>query len=158
MKVEEATGSTNPTGYGKKPIWQWIVLYALIGGVVYAVIYFGLMKKGGYSYAPTAQIQTAPAANTTTTGSGIIISGSEFAFTPASITTKVGQPVTLTFKNEGKYPHNLSISDLNVQTKTINPGESDSVTFTPDKTGSFTYICTVPGHADKGMKGTLTVE
>jgi uncharacterized cupredoxin-like copper-binding protein len=25
------------------------------------------------------------------------------------------------------------------------------------KKGSYKYVCTIPGHADKGMKGTLRV-
>lgn len=41
--------------YGKRPLWQWILLYAVIGGVVYlGIYYFYLAKKGaGYSYSPT---------------------------------------------------------------------------------------------------------
>lgn len=36
--------------YGKRPIWQWIVLYVIIGGIVYAgIYYFVIAKKGGYS-------------------------------------------------------------------------------------------------------------
>lgn len=43
-------------GYGKRPLWQWIVLYVVIGAVVYgAVYYFFLAKKGGYSSNPTNQ-------------------------------------------------------------------------------------------------------
>jgi hypothetical protein len=38
-------------GYGKRPLWQWILLYVLIGGVVYFLVYyFVFAKKGGYSY------------------------------------------------------------------------------------------------------------
>lgn len=38
-------------GYGKRPLWQWIVLYLVIGGIVYAAIYYFFMSKnGGYNY------------------------------------------------------------------------------------------------------------
>lgn len=38
------------TGYGKRPFWQWLLLYIIIGGIVYAIIYyFVLAKKGGYN-------------------------------------------------------------------------------------------------------------
>lgn len=38
-------------GYAKRPIWQWVLLYLLIGVVVYGLIYyFVLAKKGGYNY------------------------------------------------------------------------------------------------------------
>lgn len=36
-------------GYGKRPLWQWIVIYLIIGGLVYAAIYyFVIAKRGGY--------------------------------------------------------------------------------------------------------------
>ncbi|MBI4090191.1 MAG: hypothetical protein HY421_02195 [Candidatus Kerfeldbacteria bacterium] len=38
-----------PSGYGKRPLWQWIVIYLIIGAVVYgAIYYFAIAKKGGY--------------------------------------------------------------------------------------------------------------
>jgi len=39
----------------------------------------------------------------------------------------------------------------------IQPGESGSVTFTPDQTGSFYYVCTVPGHIELGMWGVVDI-
>ena len=146
----------------------------MIGGIIVVVILAGgylVAKNGMYGSAtPTPQPQTqaqpteamtspAAAADTSaTTPQAITVEGNEFAFSPSTITAKMGQPITVTFKNTGKYPHNFTVADLNVQTKTIKTGEQDTVTFTPSKTGSFTYVCTVPGHEDKGMKGTLTVE
>lgn len=36
-------------GYGKRPLWQWIVLYVIVGGVIYAgIYYFVIAKRGGY--------------------------------------------------------------------------------------------------------------
>lgn len=44
-------------GYGKRPLWQWILLYVVIGGLIYgAVYYFFLAGKGSYSY-PGSQTQ-----------------------------------------------------------------------------------------------------
>lgn len=38
-------------GYGKRPLWQWILIYVVIGGIVYAGIYYFFMSKnGGYNY------------------------------------------------------------------------------------------------------------
>jgi FKBP-type peptidyl-prolyl cis-trans isomerase len=37
--------------YGKRPLWQWIILYIIIGGALYAATYFIFFnKKGGNSY------------------------------------------------------------------------------------------------------------
>ncbi|MBI4096915.1 MAG: hypothetical protein HY428_00675 [Candidatus Levybacteria bacterium] len=49
--------------YGKRSLWQWIVIYLVIGGLIYAVLYyFVLGKKGGYDYnAPSDTTQqTSP--------------------------------------------------------------------------------------------------
>lgn len=88
----------------------------------------------------------------------ITVNGSEFKFEPGSINLKKGQRVKLTLKNTGKFPHNFVISDLSVSTKTIQAGESDMVEFTPDRDGSFSFICTVDEHAAKGMKGSATIQ
>jgi plastocyanin len=87
----------------------------------------------------------------------ISVEGNEFAFTPKNIMLKKGQAVQLTFKNTGSYPHNLVISDLDVKTKIIKPGQTDTINFTALKIGKFQYICSIGTHADKGMVGELTV-
>jgi azurin len=43
-------------------------------------------------------------------------------------------------------------------TKLVGPGESDRVTFTAPVGGIYDYICTFPGHALAGMRGTLNVK
>jgi len=49
-------------GYGKRPMWQWIVIYLVIGALVYGVVYyFFLAKKGGYSTPSSgSSSQSAP--------------------------------------------------------------------------------------------------
>jgi hypothetical protein len=45
-------------GYGKRPLWQWILIYLIIGGIAYALIYYFVFAKKGtsynYNYTPTA--------------------------------------------------------------------------------------------------------
>lgn len=44
----EETSEKN--GYGKRPLWQWVVIYLIIGIILYgAVYYLFLAKKGGYN-------------------------------------------------------------------------------------------------------------
>lgn len=156
-------------GYGKRPLWQWVLIYAVIAVVLYGLVYYFVLSKNGtgtYNYnqsgtqhnvtPTTAQTQVSPTG--AVASEKITVEGSEFAFTPSTITLKKGETAEITFKNAGKYPHNLTISDLGVKSKTIQPGEEDTFSVTPDKTGQFSFLCTVPGHADKGMTGTLTVE
>lgn len=129
-----------------------IVALLIIGATGY------LLVKPATAPTPTTQNTIPSSAPSTGSAQTVNVSGNEFAFTPATITVKKGQEVKLTFKNNGQYPHNFTVSELGIATNTVGPGEETTITFTPDKTGSFTYICTVPGHADRGMKGTLIVE
>lgn len=34
-------------GYGKRPLWQWAVIYIIAAAVVYGLIYY-LFMRGGY--------------------------------------------------------------------------------------------------------------
>ena len=46
------SAAENKSGrYGKRPMWQWVVIYGVVGLIVYgAIYYFFLAKNGGYNY------------------------------------------------------------------------------------------------------------
>jgi len=145
-----------------------IIFLAIAAVILFAGYYAVTMRKGIVS---TKQInqnsirsgnqvisQTSPNTSDNQPVKEIAVTGNEFAFNPSAITVKRGQPVQITFTNNGAYPHNFVLADLNIQTKTIQPGQSDTIKFIVDKPGQYTYICSVDSHADKGMTGVLTVE
>jgi uncharacterized cupredoxin-like copper-binding protein len=78
----------------------------------------------------------------------------EFHFTLSKKSVKHGA-VTFTVKNGGNLPHDFKIAGK--KTKLISPGKSVKLSVTFKKKGSYTYMCTVPGHAAAGMKGKLKV-
>ncbi len=82
------------------------------------------------------------------------ITATEFAFSPKSIQVPLGQKITLTLENKGSIEHDLSIDALGVKL-VAKPGQSVSGSFTADKAGTYDIICSVPGHKEAGMKGTL---
>ena len=86
------------------------------------------------------------------------VRGTEYSFSPSSITVSAGDRVKITFKNEGRILHNLVIRDLGVGTRTIGSGQSDTVEFVAPQSGTYTFICSLPGHATSGMVGDLIVE
>ncbi len=53
--------------------------------------------------------------------------------------------------------HDLFQPDMDLQTAVLNPGESGSIVVNLPA-GTYQFWCTVPGHRDAGMSGTLTVE
>ena len=88
-------------------------------------------------------------------GSGSLsVSAKEFSFDQASLTAKAGS-VGITLKNAGVVEHDFSIegSDFIVRAKA---GETKTGTATLTA-GTYTYFCSVPGHREQGMHGTLTV-
>src|SRR6185369_15244861 len=79
----------------------------------------------------------------------IHLKAKKFEFVPGEITIKKGEPVTLEIESED-VTHGFSLPDFNVRTE-IKPGRASVVRFTPDKTGQFTFVCTVfcgSGHED----------
>jgi hypothetical protein len=76
------------SGYGKMPLWQWILLYVVIGGAIYAAVYYFAFGAGGYSYtAPAGSVNpvVAPSGvNLPNTGSPAAPapSGNAPAYTP----------------------------------------------------------------------------
>lgn len=88
----------------------------------------------------------------------IAISGNEFKYEPATISAKVGQTVTVTYTNTGKYPHDFVIDELSVKSQVIKAGETEMFSFVPSKEGTFAFYCSLPNHREKGMSGVLTVK
>lgn len=39
-KQGEKPQNTADKGYGKRPRWQWVVLYVVVGGLLYWLIYY----------------------------------------------------------------------------------------------------------------------
>jgi len=72
------------------------------------------------------------------------------------LTAKVNQPVNLTYINEGTIDHAFKIEGL-VEEYKVKPGETHIFTFMPKKAGKFKFVCAMPGHAEAGMVGTLTI-
>jgi FtsP/CotA-like multicopper oxidase with cupredoxin domain len=74
---------------------------------------------------------------------------------PTELSAAAG-PLTLHVHNSGKIEHNLSIGDLGA-TEMLPPGGDATLKIGAVEAGEYEFICEVAGHADAGMKGTLTV-
>jgi plastocyanin len=69
--------------------------------------------------------------------------------------------VTISFTNSSTLGHNLTVAQgtsgpVIGATPTFQGG-AKTLTLTL-KAGTYTFYCSVPGHRDAGMKGTLTVK
>jgi len=82
---------------------------------------------------------------------------SDIAFDTTNLSSKPGK-VTIDFDNPATLEHNVAIEQDGKQlaiSETIAKGKT-SVTADLEP-GTYTFLCTVPGHAEAGMEGTLTV-
>jgi len=79
---------------------------------------------------------------------------SEFKFTLSKRTVAKGA-VTFKVANRGKVAHDFKI--LGKKTKRLTAGKTSTLRATFRKAGKYAFLCTLPGHAAAGMKGTLTV-
>jgi uncharacterized cupredoxin-like copper-binding protein len=67
--------------------------------------------------------------------------------------------VTIAFTNKAPIAHNFTLESSSGQTIAATPtfnGATKTLTVTL-KPGTYTFLCTVPGHEAAGMKGTLKV-
>ncbi len=87
----------------------------------------------------------------------IVVEGENYQFTPETITVKKGEKIRIVFKSTDGI-HDFRVDELNIATATVRSGQEDFVEFTPDKTGTFKYYCSVGNHRAMGMEGTMIVE
>lgn len=116
----------------------------------------------------------------------IAIEMGEFSFGPADITMRVGEVVEITLSNGGMLLHDFTIEkidgdvhitgisgvvdhehetagmasddgDENDVHIALDPGGEGLVKLKAHEAGTYTFYCTVPGHREGGMEGTLTV-
>lgn len=120
--------------------------------------------NGAETYLTPAVYQTPNTSNSTATATpGVIpvvktfnITGSNFAFNPATIEVNKGDRVRIVFQSQGT--HDWVIDAFNARTKVLQTGQSETIEFTASQSGSFEYYCSVGSHRQMGMKGTLVVK
>jgi plastocyanin len=111
------------------------------------------------SPSDTMMAPSSPSSNSAMT-EGVktfVVANQGLKFNPSELKVKKGDKVKITF-NDTMGGHDLKIDEFKVGTKMLKAGESDSIEFTADKTGTFVYYCSVPGHKQAGMWGNLIVE
>ncbi len=116
------------------------VSVALFVGMLSAVVFFGKESKGE---AATKQ--------------RVAVREVEFKI---ELPKKSFAPGTYTFavSNDGKIPHNLTITGPGGKKATSSIAPGSSATLTAElKSGSYDFYCSVPGHKESGMDQKVTV-
>ncbi|MEH6941031.1 cupredoxin domain-containing protein [Bacillus sp. JJ722] len=104
----------------------------------------------------------------------INVQPSKFSYEPSTIQLKKNQRVSLILNNEDMIDHDIEIkkipiakedTNLHIEHQNLNSdfhlhssaSKQEKITFTPIALGTYEFYCTIPGHKEKGMIGTLTV-
>jgi plastocyanin len=136
--------------------------------VVGALAVVGLAACGSSSNDNSTTSAAAAPATTAAAGGGggaastVDIStpgGSTLAYEQKSVSAKAGS-VTINFDNKEALQHDVAVADSSGkvlgQTDLVS---SSTANATVDlQPGTYTFYCTVPGHKEAGMEGTLTVK
>jgi plastocyanin len=112
----------------------------------------------------TSTTPTTGATGTSSSGGGPTLAlaankEGQLAFTSTSLSAKAGN-VTIAFTNSASLPHNVTVESASGeklgQTETFSGG-TKNLTLNL-KSGTYKFFCSVPGHRQAGMEGTLTVK
>jgi len=146
--------------------------FNIIVGIVLAIVALaGIVGSYQLSIAQSSQLSTAPVTVSSSTVESPTV---QFALTVQDAKTPLafvynsqenptlyvhkGDVVKVALTNTGMEPHDFTLQGYNLKTKVLSSGQSDSIIFKADMTGTFTYYCSVPGHKDVGMQGQFVVE
>ena len=162
-----------PDSTARRLIARTVLLPALTIGIV-AFAGCGSSSKS----ESTSSAQEAPASSSTTSsssstsssgaasegGSGSSVSlsanqGGQLEYSTKSLSASAGK-VSIDFTNNSPLGHNVTIESSSGETVASTPtftGGSKTVTATL-KPGTYKFFCSVPGHRQAGMEGTLTVK
>lgn len=87
----------------------------------------------------------------------IRVEASNWAFTPSTITAKVGEKVTVTFVGIAGH-HGVAVPDLGIDVK-FDEGQTATVDLPTDTAGTFPFRCNVfCGEGHREMTGTIVIE
>jgi cytochrome c oxidase subunit II len=102
-------------------------------GIILKTIFLGSLAMGSLTLSGFSPAPDSPRR--------IDVSVKRFAYTPAEVTLKKGEPVVLVLTTED-VAHGLKFKELNLNSK-FEKGKPAELAFTPDKTGDFVGHCSV---------------
>jgi Cu+-exporting ATPase len=86
------------------------------------------------------------------------VTARDFRFTPPDVTVRAGEWVTLTFSNADPVVHDWMVEGVPNVDVPARPGQTARLRFVLGEPGTYTVLCSIPGHAQVGMVGMLVVE
>jgi len=82
----------------------------------------------------------------------------DIKFDKTALSATKGQKLVLNLTNAGALDHDFTIDKIEGAKAVVKAKASGTLEITPSAAGAFEYYCSVAGHKEAGMKGTLTVK
>lgn len=152
------TGFKNPSAVMLLADRKTVLVADYGTGKLYAVAPGTPSPAGATPSSQTATGSASPPSGADSTLKLAAEATGKLMFTTTSLAAKAGN-VRLDFVNRSPVPHNFAIErggNEIATTKTITRGEDKSTVIKLAK-GTYTFLCTIPGHAQAGMRGKLVV-
>jgi nitrite reductase (NO-forming) len=143
-------------------------LHFTIALLAIAALTAGCASASGatWTFAPAGAATPAPAgapsAPAPSSGSGgaamgaVAVEAFDLGFTPTAIEVDAAGRYEFTLNNTGTIPHDVTFPD-GTTSGMIDAGKSGTVEIDVPAEG-LTFICSIPGHAQAGMEGAVTVK
>ncbi len=87
----------------------------------------------------------------------IAVTASSFRFSPSDLTAQAGELVVVTLTNRDGVVHDWAVEGVANVDVPARPGQTAKLRFVLDEPGTYGILCTIPGHAEAGMVGTLVI-
>ena len=88
----------------------------------------------------------------------VVVVARDVRFEPSEIRIEAGRWTAVTFTNDDPIFHDWEVEGLANVDAGARPGQTTRLRFVIDRPGTYRFLCTVPGHEEAGMVGTLIVE
>lgn len=85
---------------------------------------------------------------------GLTLTATITGFTPSTLEAEAGA-ITITYVNQDPMVHDFVIDELGLR-EVFEPNDTGTFSFQAEP-GTYTFYCSIPGHRDAGMEGTLKV-
>ncbi|TAK20785.1 MAG: nitrite reductase, copper-containing [Chloroflexota bacterium] len=131
-------------------------MFTFVG--IIAIILMAVMVVTNYALASGrgggAAAEKVAAAPLATGPFNLDVTATEFKFAPPEITIGGTGDLNITLINKGAIEHDFIVEGIDG--KILAPaGQTVKGTFKLAKAGIYTYVCSIPGHKEAGMKGQL---
>ena len=117
----------------------------------------GMMGAGHMGWAGGRPRSAAPTEAPIAGAPTVRVTAADLRFEPAEIRLPSGAAVNLTLANTGRLPHDLTVPKLGIQVVAA-AGETRTAGLRDLAPGRYDAYCSVPGHADAGMRTIVVVE